>query len=78
MVLAIRIRIMITSFQELHPAEEPEDVYLPSPERIARMCRHFQEGWSDRERIKRGHIKPQRWTAPEVSMALDSSLLSDE
>ena len=69
---------MITSFDELHPAEEPEDVYLPSPERIARMCRAYQLSWSDRERIKRGYIKPQRWTAPEVSIDLELSKLTDE
>ena len=69
---------MITSFEELQPAEEQEDVYLPSPERIARMCRAYQMNWSDRERIKRGYIKPQRWTAPEVSVDLDSSSLTDE
>ena len=69
---------MITSFDELQPPEEPEDVYLPSAERIARMCRAYQNSWSDRERMKRSHSKPQRWTAPEVTMSIDFSNGNDD
>lgn len=69
---------MITSFDELQSAEEQEDVYLPSPERIARMCRAYQQNWSDRERMKRSHSTPQRWTAPEVTMSLDFNHVNDE
>ena len=69
---------MITSFEQLQPAEEQEDVYLPSPERIARMCHAYQKNWSDRERMKRSYSKPQRWTAPEVSVCMDSGHNTDE
>lgn len=69
---------MITSFENLEPADEAEDVYLPSPERIARMCRAYQQSWSDRERIKRSYSKPQRWTAPEVTINLDSGSGAEE
>lgn len=69
---------MITSFEELKPEDEQEDVYLPSPERIARMCRAYQNHWSDRERMKRSYFKPQRWTAPEVSVSLETSPVTDE
>lgn len=69
---------MITSFHELQPEQEQEDVYLPSPERIARMCRAYQQTWNDRERIKRGHVKPQRWSAPVVTVDLDGATQTDE
>jgi hypothetical protein len=69
---------MITSFEELQPAEDQEDVYLPSAERIARMCRAYQQSWSDRERMKRSYLKPRRWTAPDVSVSMDFNHAIDE
>jgi len=69
---------MITTFDQLQTPDEPEDVYLPSPERIARMCRAYQKSWSDRERTKRSYSKPERWTAPEVTVSMDFSHGTDE
>lgn len=64
---------MITQFSELAPQEDDPKAYLPSPARIARMCAAIRRGWSDREIQKRsGTKRPERWTAPMVSVRLEA------
>jgi len=64
---------MINTFDDDTVTEDPEQVYLPSPERIRRMSAVIRRGWSDREYIKRSVSRPQRWTVSEVSICLSEA-----
>lgn len=69
-----------THHEEEGPVTFPpeEDAYLPSPQRIHRLCTLYQQGWTARERWKRNTVKIVRWTVPEVSFHSDSSSLPEE
>jgi hypothetical protein len=69
---------MITTFEDYSVTEDPEQVYLPSPERIRRLSAVIRRGWSDREYLKRSASRPRRWTVSEVSVCLDLSEYSNE
>ena len=44
-----------------------ENVYLPSKQDIEQACAKIQEGWSERERLKRmGRAEKQHWLPPLV------------
>lgn len=69
------------SFSEFEtPAQrdETENVYLPSQARIARMCAAIRRHWSDRELMKRSHLRPITWEVPTVAVCLDSREVSGE
>ena len=59
-------------------AEDPDNVYLPSPERIQRICAEYQQGWTDREQLKRSNTKPHRWSVSEVHFSLETSSIPDD
>ena len=69
---------MISPINESLVTEDPEQVYLPSPERIRRMSAVFRRGWSDSEMLKRSVSKPQQWKISPVSVCLDSAEYHDE
>ncbi len=44
-----------------------ENVYLPDSHDIQQACEEIQEGWSDRERLKRsGRMEGQHWLPPLI------------
>lgn len=52
--------------------EETKTIFLPSQERIKRMCAVYRRDWSEREHSKRSRSRPIKWMVPEVSVRLDS------
>lgn len=69
---------MITAFENYSETDDPDGVYLPSPERIRRLSAAIRRGWSDREFVKRSASRPKRWTVSEVSVSLDESDFRDD
>jgi len=65
------------SEEQLFDSQE-EDVYLPSPERIRRLCALYQKTWTERERSKRTIVKTRRWTVPQVSVRADAAAFAEE
>ena len=52
---------------EMKGDKRSEKVYLPSKHDIARACEKIQEGWSERERLKRmGRTEKEHWLPPLV------------
>ena len=51
------------------PTTESVPSYLPCPEEIAEMCRQFQAGWSEQERLKRAGKSSGRPDAVEIHEA---------
>ncbi|MBD3673854.1 MAG: hypothetical protein HUJ26_10050 [Planctomycetaceae bacterium] len=69
---------MIDTLSHHLALEDPECVFLPSREEIRQQCEMIRSQWSEREYLKRGYSKPTRWTAPLVSISMDSTNLPDE
>ena len=45
-----------------------EKVYLPSSHDIQQACEEIQQGWSERERLKRsGRAEGRHWSPPLVN-----------
>ncbi len=44
-----------------------ENVYLPTSHDIQRACEEIQEGWSEREKLKRsGRAEERHWSPPLI------------
>lgn len=68
---------MITPLIDFYETD-PEDAYLPSPERIRRMCAEFRSGWTQTVRQTRSVYQSRRWTVPTVTFCLESSVVPEE
>lgn len=58
--------------EDLGEETDPDGVYLPSREEIARECAEIRRTWSPREHCKRAsEPKRPRWIAPTIHLDPD-------
>lgn len=69
---------MISTPNELELIDDEENVYRPSPARIALVCAVIRRKWTDREFRKRSTQTPRSWSVPIVSVDLEPSEISAE
>lgn len=56
---------------------ERDDIYVPSPEEIRKVCAEIQSGWTEAERARRARGQAGRQRTVSVSMKRFAKLMLD-